>query len=408
MKPLLLRNFPFLRLWIGQVTSQIGDRIFQLALAWWVLQSTGNAFYLGLLMVLSSLPAVVLGPIGGAALDAFDRKKVMVLADLGRALLVGTLAFLALRGQLSIGWVFATVPLLAALAAFFNPGISASIPQLVEEADLNEGVALQTMMSSFAGFIGPVFGGGLIAILGVGGGLAFDVASYLVSALLLGTLPLSKGTGKTQLKEVASQLVEGLRFTLAQKTLFRLLLGFAGTNLFLVPNMILLPMYVSLVLKGTPAQLGFLEGAIAVGMAAASAWIAHRGEVANKRFLVLFMILLTAVASLGMGLARDAYASIALQLLIGVAVAGINVNLGLVFQRMVPPEMKGRFFSLVEMVSFCSFPLAFFWAGLAARATSVPVTYFLCAGGLVLVTVYLAGIPGLSEIGKEESKVTVP
>ncbi len=399
-KTLLQTNFPFLRLWSGQLASQIGDRIFQLAIAWWILKTTGSPFDLGVFMVLSTLPAVILGPLGGTFVDAFDRRKIMVLADLLRGVLLALLAFLFFKGSLSIHHVFLVAPLLAAATAFFEPGLPASLPHLVTEEDLNEAMSLQSLLSSFAGFIGPVFGGALVAFLGVGGGMLVNAASFFLSGALIFSLSLPKGTGRTDAGEVFSQLVEGLDFAREQKALFKLLLAFAGINLFLVPNLILLPMFVSGVLKGAPSSLGFLEGAIAVGMAVASLLISRLGEAKDKKRLIIVSLFLVVIGVVGMASLKDFYSGLFFQFLIGVGVAAINVNMGLVFQRSVPDEMKGRIFSLVGMVAFCSFPLAYFWVGFFAQAKGVPAAYLVCGVGLIVVTFFTSTIRGLSEIGE--------
>ncbi|HEY9766803.1 MAG TPA: MFS transporter, partial [Chroococcales cyanobacterium] len=400
-KNLLRTNFPFLRLWSGQLASQIGDRIFQLAIAWWILKTTSSPFDLGVFMVLSTLPAVVLGPLGGTFVDAFDRRKIMCAADLVRGTLVALLSFLYFNGSLNLLHVFLVAPLLAATTAFFEPGLPASLPHLVAEEDLNEAMSLQSLLSSFAGFIGPVFGGGLVAFLGVGGGLLVNAMSFFFSGALILSLSLPKGTGRTDAMEVLSQLVEGLDFARKQKVIFKLLLAFAGINLFLVPNLILLPMFVSGVLNGKPSSLGFLEGAIAVGMAVASLLISRLGESREKKKLILLSLSLVAMGILGMASMKNFYSSLFFQFLIGVGVAAINVNMGLVFQRVVPDEMKGRFFSLVGMVAFCSFPLAYLWVGFFAQAKGVPAAYLVCGIGLLVVTLFTNAIRGLSEIGEE-------
>lgn len=400
---LILRNRAFRNLWIAQITSQIGDRILQLALAWWMLETTNSAFNLGFLMVLASLPTLLLGPLGGAVIDAFDRKRIMVAADLGRAAIVSGLAVLYYTHHLQVWQVYVGILLLSSLAPFFNPSVPASIPHLVGEEDLHEATSLESAVSSTSGLIGPVVGGLLIGFIGIGGGMLVDALTFLVSAALVLTLPLPGGSGKTKLGEILQQLQEGISYARSQATLFHLLVAFAGVNLFLVPSMVLSPMFIRLVLHGESWMLGMVEGAVSVGMIASAILVARLGEIQNKRPLILGALSMTALSLLLMVFARTFAVGLVLHFLIGLAVAGININMSMVFQRMVIPEMKGRFFALVGVITSCSFPLAFLWVGILAQKTSVPLAYLVCGIGLILVLAYIASIRGLSEIGGVET-----
>src|SRR5689334_22410024 len=101
-----LTHRPFAWLWSGQSVSRVGDHLYQVALAWWVLQKTGSATKMGTVLILSFAPMVLFLLAGGVAVDRFSRIKVMFLSDLGRGVIVTAVAILAYAGRLEIWHVY--------------------------------------------------------------------------------------------------------------------------------------------------------------------------------------------------------------------------------------------------------------------------------------------------------------
>src|SRR5215475_9117436 len=131
-----LRHRPFALLWSGQTLSRFGDFVYEIALSWWILQETGSAEAMGWMWVCVVAPSVLLLLIGGAVVDRCPRVQVMLLSDIGRTLVVLTVAWLAYLDRLQLWHVYATSIVFGMVDAFFTPAYSALVPQIVPDDDL--------------------------------------------------------------------------------------------------------------------------------------------------------------------------------------------------------------------------------------------------------------------------------
>jgi len=170
----VLRNRDFLALWLGQVISQIGDSFTFLALLITVNQLTGSTASMGLMMISLTLPQLLFSFLAGVIVDHVDRKKIMILSDLLRAVLV--LAFLTVRSADQVYIFYIVGFLVSAVSVFFWPAKTAMIPRIVEgEAKLLSANALSQTSRVAAMLTGPALAGFLIAWLGTS--VAFMVDS---------------------------------------------------------------------------------------------------------------------------------------------------------------------------------------------------------------------------------------
>src|SRR5919201_1459275 len=131
-----LRHRPFALLWSGQVISRVGDYLYQIALAWWVLEKTGSAAAMSAVFIFAFAPMLLFLLIGGVTVDRFPRVQVMYLSDLARGFIVCLVALLAWTQQLEIGHVYHASLVLGFVDAFFQPAYTAAVPELIPEADL--------------------------------------------------------------------------------------------------------------------------------------------------------------------------------------------------------------------------------------------------------------------------------
>ena len=133
--PSRLTNRNFLLLWQGQVVSQLGNQAFSLATAFWIMEATGSASLMGLLLATTALPAVLLSPLGGAVADRLSRIRILIACDLVSGLAIAAMALAMLSGRLPalvlVGMLFGVALLSGVMNAFFQPAFSAIVPDLV-------------------------------------------------------------------------------------------------------------------------------------------------------------------------------------------------------------------------------------------------------------------------------------
>ena len=184
--PAVLRDEPQYRLlFAGQLLSIFGDRVSMLVLPFAVLAVGGTVTGVVAVSIAQFLPFVVLALPAGVWADRFDRKRIVIASDAVRMVTQATAAATLITGT-------ATVPLLAALAAlygaadaFFSPAITALVPAIVSPRNLQPANALRGLTFSLGSVLGPAIGGVLVALLGPGGGFAFDAATFVVSVACL-------------------------------------------------------------------------------------------------------------------------------------------------------------------------------------------------------------------------------
>ncbi len=166
--PLLrsFRNRPFLLLWSGQTLSRIGDFLYEVALAWWVLEKTGSAGAMATVLIVAFVPMLVFMLIGGVAVDRWPRAPVMFISDIARGVIVAGVTVLSFAGQLEIWHVYVAAFVFGLADAFFQPAFAAFVPDIVPESDLPGANSLNSLGIQAGRILGPAIGGGIVAMGG--------------------------------------------------------------------------------------------------------------------------------------------------------------------------------------------------------------------------------------------------
>jgi predicted MFS family arabinose efflux permease len=243
---LVRANPNYRRLWFAQIISQLGDWFYAVAIYDLILKLTGSAQLVGTVVLLQILPIFMLGPTAGAVNDRISRRRVMITADLVRAVVVLGMWFVRTPGQL---WLL--FPLLifeVSSLAFFEPGRSAIIPNLVARADILTANSLSSVTWSFTLAIGAGIGGLAIHWLGRETAFIINSASFVLSAFLLARIHVEephiaahRHLGWADALGLGPVL-EGVRYVKGDPRLTALLFVKCGLGL-LGANMVLLPVF---------------------------------------------------------------------------------------------------------------------------------------------------------------------
>ncbi len=243
----LTRENPnFRRLWLAQIVSELGDWFYSVAVYDLVLRLTGSAEMVGAVVLAQILPAFFLGPTAGAVNDRVSRKAVMITADLLRAAIV--LGMLAVRTRNQLGLLYMLLIAEVILAAFFEPGRSAVIPNIVEESQVIAANALSAATWSFNLAAGAGLGGLAVRFLGRETAFVLNSLSFVASAMLLAGMRFREPHLEThqplRWPDILGlgPVLEGVRYVRGDLKLMSLLfvkfgLGFVGANLVLLPLM---------------------------------------------------------------------------------------------------------------------------------------------------------------------------
>ncbi len=236
-------NANFRRLWMAQIVSELGDWLYTVAIYDLVYRLTGSAQMVGLVVLLQILPMFFLGPTAGAVNDRVSRKAVMIAADLARAVIVVGMLAVHSRDQLWMLYLLLASEVVS--AAFFEPGRSAVIPNIVGEQEVIAANALSAATWSFNLAVGAGLGGLIVHFFGRGSAFTLNSLSFLASAALLARMQFAEPhlAGGRHLSWIdilgLGPIVEGVRYVKGDLRLMSLLfvkfgLGFVGGNLVLL------------------------------------------------------------------------------------------------------------------------------------------------------------------------------
>jgi MFS family permease len=384
----------FRKLWLAQTLSALGDRAHQVALTWWTLATTGSLALTGAMLIASTLPYVLLGPVAGALADRWPRQPLMVACDLARAVLVLGVAYLAWRQALTPLLLLAATTLLTALTAVFSPAAMSTVPALVpEEARLAATARMEASVEGM-GILGPAVGGLAVAAWGAQGAFTFNGVSFLLSGLLLVLVhvPPVPAAGGEPFREA---LWGGVRVLRRLPTVAGALAGLAACNVFSTPVLLFLPYFAKDVFQVGAPGLGWLEACLGLGtVASAVAW-GRIGKVGRR-----FPFFVGGFAGMGLLIGMMGWwPTYPLHLvalgLIGLCLGTVNVLMLNFFQERVPEEELGRFFGIMTSVSLGLVPLSFGIYGMLAALVAPAQLLVLNGVGLVGVAIGLFLVPGL-------------
>lgn len=386
----VLRHPDFRYLFLGQSASAVGDRVVVVALALFVVQSSGSPGDLGLVLACQSLPFVALLLLGGVWADRLPRQRIMIGADLLRAALHATLAALILLASARIWQLCALEAMFGAAQAFFQPAYSGLVPQTVPEELAQDARALTESAANLAFLLGPALATALVLGVGAGEAFAFDAATFIVSALLLARVR-ARPRGAQAEESVAHALRRGWREVRSRAWVWVTIASFSGAILCLFAQWYALAPAVARSLYGSAGVYGVIEaiaGAGAVcGALAALRWRPRR-PLRVGLLLVLAWPVQVAVFALGAPLALVAGWAFAS----GVAWSLYIVWWETALVQHIPADALSRVSAYDWMGSLALLPLGYLLAGTFAEALGARSTLAI-GSALAAVLLALALLP---------------
>lgn len=395
----VFRNRSFALLWVGQVVETIGASLTSLAASILVFRLTGSAATVGLMLMATAAPTILVGLLAGLVVDRYDRKRIMVIADLTRAVLVFLIPLLIPQ---SIAWLYIIVMLSAAVTQFFDPAHEAVLPEIASDEELAAANSLMAISSFGATAVGFAASGLIASRFPIEWAFYFNALCYAFSALTIwmARIPKLTTSAESGLAAVGRNLRAGARVLADTPMLRSLFLVFAIIFVsFGLSNTLLLPFALK-ALGATEFEYGVQEAMTSVGFVIGSLWMARASDRLREGQWI-------ALALLGMGLAGIGYAStrtvgpaIAIIAISGLLNAPLSIARSLVMQRYTPREMRG----LVNSAFFVCRDVLFLVGMAAAGLADVfPIRLVYLAGALMTLGAgaWALVIPGLGQPAAE-------
>jgi MFS family permease len=392
LRPLRERDFALL--WTGMTVSLLGDGIFIVAETWQVYDIHNDPVALSIvgLAWTGGMTAFLLT--GGIVSDRVERRRVLIAADIGRALVVAITGVLSLAGVLEIWHLVALAVLYGAGEAFFGPAFGALIPEIVAPQELVEANSLdQLVRQACERLLGPALGGVVVAAVGAGSAFLVDAATFAISAACIWSLRVRSIPVRQPADASQGALREGLGFVRSQPWLWATLIAASLSLLFFLgPLEVLLPFVIRNDLEGGAGAYGAVLAAAGAGSVLMSLIVSQRGP--PRRYLTFAYATWTfsTVAFIGYAFGTALWQFMAFAVIFGALETAGMVVWGTLMSSRVPQELRGRVHSLDWFVSIGLTPLSFALTGPVSKGIGVDATLVL-AGVLpmiVCVVLYFA------------------
>lgn len=381
-----LSHRAFALLWAGRAISSVGDGIYLVALAWWVIETTGSAAANAIILICATLPTLLLLLVGGVAVDRLPRRTLLLASDILRGLLVSVIALLTVRHQLTFWHLALLSAAFGTVRAFFSPAYTSIIPQITPPEALPSANSLAKLSAQAAGILGPALGGVLIALGGTPQAFALDGLSFFISAgciLAIPHVPAPKRLRHGARKPSAlGDLREGLSTVLRSPWLWITIAVAGVSNITLAgPLEAALPLLVRANLGGSAGVFALLNALEAAGAVVAAVALGQAAKVRRRGLMAYCAWLAAAAGLLVMGLPVTV-AGVGLAIFVcGAGIAILELIWAHTLQELVPSDRLGRVASIDALGSYALLPIAYGLAGIAADRVGAPAVFV--AGGAI-------------------------
>ena len=383
----------FFTIWIGQAVSLITSAILQMAIIFYLTEKTQSAMVLSIASLVGFLPYAVFGPAIGVLVDRYDRKHIMISADLVIAGASASLALITLYLiELPIWMVMVVLFIRSIGTAFHTPALSAATPLLVPEEQLTRCAGYSQSLQSISYILSPAAAAFLYSVWDLNAIIAIDVAGAMIACLTVSFVRIPKLNSETKIRNpnFLEEMKEGIFVLKENKGLLTLLL--IGTLYMFVymPINALFPLISMKYFSGTPMHVSITEIAFASGMLAGGLILGMFANKARRITMIMTSIFMMGVSLTISGLlpTNGFVFFVVCCTIMGLSVpfySGVQTAL---FQANIQPEYLGRVLSLTGSLISLAIPLGLILSGFLAD--KIGVNYWFLLSGIIIVGIAAA------------------
>jgi MFS family permease len=384
------------------------------SVSWIVFHYTRNPLDIAYLGLTGIAPAIVLGLLAGVVADRYNRRSLMVTADLARMVGMAVLAVFLFVGGFSLPLILAVMILVNSFSALFTPASQAILPKLVPNALLEDANGLLSSTASLAGSVGSAAGGILVVLVGAVWGLGLNAFTYALSAVFL--IQIASGLGYVE--RVAAQgrpsfrtdFLEGIRYVLDDRALLEVSFGYLPSNFlsaFVQPFFVV---YAADRFGGNAAVYGALVAALAAGIAVGSLVVGRFRVRPHAGLLMGVCLVIEGVAWTVLALSGQFSISVLASTAAGLSIGFTNTVYYSTIQAVVPGHVLGRVLSIGDFGSFASIPTGIVVGGLLITRYGIEPTFLVAGIGVLITAATLLLLPDFRHFGQvpEAAKPALP
>ena len=376
-------------LWISSLGTYIGRWVETVVISWLVLELTNSPFLIGLLGT-CRFAGMLMGPFCGAIADRFDRRRILLAAQLIYGIASLILMILFLTSQLEVWHLFVFV-LVTGLCFSFDFSVRYAVAaDIVEGRDLVSAVSLVYVATGSTSMFGPLIGGGLLQTVGAYGCFALVTASFLLSFLVLLRMKITVPARQTINESVWKNLIDGLRYVKNDRSLLAMILMAALANLFVFPYWFtLIPIFARDILHTEAIGFGQLMAAIGLGVTIGSLATGSLPDFLKKGKLLIATVICWPAVLIVFSFSRLFPLSVVLLILAGTAQGMAMALIQSLLLMWSSKEMRGRV-SGARTFAIGSLPLGNLLAGVGASLLDAPTVLIINNSVSILATALIA------------------
>jgi DHA3 family macrolide efflux protein-like MFS transporter len=360
---------------VTETGSTIGSMVSALAVSISIFRQTGRATPLALVTFFSILPMVVVGGLAGALADRFDRRIMMLAANLGFTVCSSLLLLSFASDAFRLWHLYALSCASAVFATLQGAAFRASVVMLVPEDGRDRANALAQLTGPAARAVTPALAGLLFAVIGVAGAIALDIATFLAALAVLFLVriprPAETDEGRTRRGSIWRQAFDGFRY-LGERPALLALCGYGAVVNFLIFGVLVLGTPYVLARTGSEETLGFVLSALNVGAVAGALTMSAWGGTRPRIHTVLIGRVIAGLFLALAGVAQGALALAAIFFVFMFTRPMADAATLSIYQAKIAPDLQGRVFAAIGQISAVLTPLACLVAGPLADVVFEP------------------------------------
>jgi len=385
----------FKRLWIGQLISILGSEVVQFALIWWITVDTNSSYFLSLSMFLAFVPGILIAPFAGVLVDKWDKKTLLIVADLLQAFTTTLLIISFYLGFGNIWFIISLNFLRSIFQSFHSPAFMTVVALMVPKEKLSRINGISQLATAISQMVGPIFGALLMAIIPkIENILWIDVFTFIIALVLLLRVKIphieSKAEEASSDQKFKAKFKEGFQIIRNIRGLTTILFLAMITNFFLMPINTQFSLFIYRDHSGSELDMAFISAGMQFAIVAGALATSLKKEWKNKVNIFIFGILLVFIGIGIMALAPyQNFGIMFLGSLIGFfGVPILQTMLSTIIQVVVPPEAMGRVSSILRLLSSVAMPLGIILSGPIAELIGIKYL-FLSAS---LLGIFVVGL----------------
>lgn len=385
----------------GQTVSIFGTSLVQYAILWHITLETKSGVMMMISVIAGFLPTFFLAPFAGVWADRFDRKRLIILSDLGIAATTLMAAILFWMGHESLWLLFAMSAVRAFGSAVQSPAVGAFLPQIVPEDQLMRVNGINGSLQSVIMIASPMISGALLTFSPIATIFMIDVVTAVVAVSILMALkvkPHEKALDKSKI-DYFEDLRLGVDYIKSHGYLSRFFIFTAFFNVFITPAATLTPLQTARTFGPEVWRLTAIEIAFSVGMLIGGIIIASWGGFKNRIVSMAVATFLLGLFTIGLGLVPVFWIYIGLMVVTGVVIPLFNSPATVLIQETVDPNYMGRVFGVMAMIYSSMMPLGMVIFGPLADYVAIEWLLIFTGSLIILQGFFLLGSKVLMAAG---------